>query len=279
MMNRRLGYEQFKNLQSSMKRSESPQRNRQPLLIEPAGHYLEKRLASLHDLPVEVRKPQPKDREYVSEQCFFQLLYEMLLVSLNPSFTVLSRHIRSVFKSTSLQFRANYVIVATESHNLPEQRFDVLWWGQRLRAWLCYGVCDREVLQLLISQTQPPETVHRVVPCEGNNKFQLPARIFRSLASAGLENRDAYLAREASAMDFLRYLLGPAELPAPALVQDSQPNNQAPLTMFGDANSHGGYFLAEAVRLGSEPFVDLLLAHGADPLRQAGTAISLAISG
>ncbi|KAG8953214.1 hypothetical protein FRC04_002624 [Tulasnella sp. 424] len=79
-------------------------------------------------------------------------------------------------------------------------------------------------------------------------------------------------------MDFLRYLLGPIELPAPALAQDSQPNSQTRLTMFGDANSHGGYFLAEAVRLGAEPLVDLLLAHGADPLRQAGMAISLAIT-
>ncbi|KAG9050120.1 hypothetical protein FS837_007645 [Tulasnella sp. UAMH 9824] len=78
-------------------------------------------------------------------------------------------------------------------------------------------------------------------------------------------------------MAFLRYLLGPIELPGPSPDQGLKSDQPLNLRECGDPDSHRGYFLARAVHLNHEPLVDLLLAHGASPLEKDGVAVKFAI--
>ncbi|KAG8910423.1 hypothetical protein FRC01_006346 [Tulasnella sp. 417] len=91
------------------------------------------------------------------------------------------------------------------------------------------------------------------------------------------KDEESRSAKEAAAMAFLSYLLSPIKLPALAPAQESQPDDSTIVTLNGDPDSHQGYFLARAVHLNHEPLVDLLLAHGANPLQKLGVAIKFAI--
>ncbi|KIO34576.1 hypothetical protein M407DRAFT_88215 [Tulasnella calospora MUT 4182] len=257
MIGRRAENDSFRDPQSSTERPKEFQSNCRPLSTTRAGKRSDEKLAVLHDLPVE-------------------LLYEILLLSLNPSFTLVSRHIHLVFKSTSTHFRADYLIEATKSLGKYQYSFK-LWWRDRLETWLRYGICDFEVLQLLINQTRPPKPRDRDYPFHFGDNFELPKRILRSFASVESEGQESRWAREATAMGFLRYLLSPVKLPASAPAQDSQPSSPKTVTLSGSSNSHEGYFLRQAVHLEHEPLIDLLLAHDCDPLQKAGIAVKLAI--
>ncbi|KIO34575.1 hypothetical protein M407DRAFT_88208 [Tulasnella calospora MUT 4182] len=257
MIKPKAGEELVFGLQSSKKKSKPRKRKCQPVVhTEPAGSY--KRSTGLHDLPVE-------------------LLYEILLFSLNPSFTLVSQHMHLVFKSTGPHFRADYIIKAAGPSDEQEMDYLRAWWKYKLSAWLRYGICDSVVLQLLISRTRPPKTIGTWDNGINIDKVELPKHILRSFSRTSSEGEEARSVREAAAMAFLRYLLGPIELPGPCPAEGSQPNQPLNVTQYGDPNSHRGYFLARAVHLNHEPLVDLLLAHGASPLQKEGVAVKFAI--
>lgn len=134
------------------------------------------------------------------------------------------------------------------------------------------------MLQLLIKQAHPPRPDDRYYAERFGDNFELPKRILRSFASTDSENEESRWAREATAMGFLRYLLSPIELPDHVRLHNLQSHNPKNVTLSGNSNSHDGYFLRQAVQLDHEPLVELLLAHGCDPLQKAGLAVQLAIS-
>ncbi|KAG8910421.1 hypothetical protein FRC01_006344 [Tulasnella sp. 417] len=187
-----------------------------------------------------------------------------------------SRHIHLVFKSTSARFRADYIITITDAPGRYQYSLET-WWRDRLETWLRYGICDFEVLQHLIKQARPPRLGDRRYGDRFGDKFELPKRILRSFASAESESQESRLIGEVIAMGFLRYLLRPIELPGYAQAEDVKSQGPETVMLSGNSNSHDGYFLRRAVQLGHEPLVDLLLAHGCDPLQKAGLAVTLAI--
>ncbi|KAG8886863.1 hypothetical protein FRC00_000612, partial [Tulasnella sp. 408] len=91
------------------------------------------------------------------------------------------------------------------------------------------------------------------------------------------ESEETLSAQQAAAMAFLRYLLGPIELPGPCPDQGLHSDQSLNLKQYGNPDSHRGYFLARAVHLNHEPLVDLLLAYGASPSEKNGVAVKFAI--
>lgn len=186
-----------------------------------------------------------------------------------------SRHIHLAFKTTGPRFRAEFLRLEAFSID-DEQPLDA-WWRQKLKTWLARGICNFEVLQLLINETVPPKSAD---PPEDWNSFcsvDLPKHILRSFSSNDPQD-ESQRKQEADAMAFLRYLLDPFELPTCSCRHYSQACTHCVIKVSANPDSHQGYSLARAVHLDHQPLVELLLGYGANPSTKSGVAIKFAIS-
>jgi len=175
-----------------------------------------------------------------------ELLYEIQLFALSEALPNTSKHLRNVFKATTPNFRARYILGRTSHCLKPQSIFS--------RA-LQYPICSKEVLEVflrgpgsdqLLNETKSPE---------------LPKRLFRSLApKEGLvdETWPKWIDRE-HPLPYLKYLYETPGIPRP------------------DPNSHDGYALTRAVHAGFVPLIHFLLVHGASPECKKGLAVMVAI--
>ncbi|KAI0034199.1 hypothetical protein K488DRAFT_77360 [Vararia minispora EC-137] len=173
-----------------------------------------------------------------------ELLYEIYLFSLSESFPQTNRRIHAVFCAAPSGIHAEYIL----GRHLAAQALTRSKTPIVTRA-LRFPLCSESVLDALLR--------HPSFPSLGEpGRPTLPRRLFRTLE----KNRRSQDWRSRHApLPFLEYLYTHPSIPAP------------------DIDSHDGYPLAHAVRVGHRPLIDFLLAHGADPGRNGGLAVKLAI--
>ncbi|PFH52908.1 hypothetical protein AMATHDRAFT_73744 [Amanita thiersii Skay4041] len=171
-----------------------------------------------------------------------ELLYEVQLLALSPSFPLTSRGIHMVFKQAPASYYAQYIL----SRTTAQKQMTV---NETYSRALRYPLCSKEVVDVLHRLMGLGNATHTFI-CE------LPRRLFRSLKpkppNQAWQENDYPL-------PFLQYLYGAPALPRP------------------DSNSHEGYALTRAVHARHEPLVRFLLERGASPKYKGGLCVKIAI--
>jgi hypothetical protein len=172
-----------------------------------------------------------------------QLLYEIYFFSLSESLPHASQRIHAVFRHAPAGVHAEYILGRHRAAQTAAPKSTTSVVTRALR----FPLCTPGVLDALLRLPGCP-------PAVAGGRPTLPRRLFRELP----ERPGAWRARHPP-LPVLEHLFAHARVPRP------------------DPDSHNGYPLARAVRAGARPLVDFLLAHGADPARNAGIAVHLAI--
>ncbi|KAH7928251.1 hypothetical protein BV22DRAFT_1192961 [Leucogyrophana mollusca] len=173
-----------------------------------------------------------------------ELLYEIHLFALAPSFPHTCKRIHLVFKNTPSSYRAQYLIACIKDAHTRDYAIPT--------KLLRYPLCTKEVL----------EAFHRIAGNTGHTNWatELPRRFFRSLTPKVYKDGSPVWSERDYPLPFLRYLYECPKLNPPP-----------------DANSHDGYPLTKAVHAGFVPLIRFLLDHGASPQFKNNLPVLVAI--
>ncbi|KAG9016460.1 hypothetical protein FRB93_010709 [Tulasnella sp. JGI-2019a] len=236
--------------------------------------------ATLHDLPAE-------------------LLYEIQLLSLSPTFPYTSRHIYTIFRSTTPHYRAQFILASTEL--IVNYRHMSCSWTPTISCWLRFGICNLEVFKILEKAHKPLPSSLGDITVRG---IQLPKRLSRKLNAAELGS----LAAADDVLPLLKYLFTPRTLIYSGFTkrkiiidtddvlgdgcdlarevsgreEDEDEVLYTPyrcvVTLWAaDANSNEGYALTKAVSIQRMDVVTLLLMNGARPTCKGNLPIRIAL--
>ncbi|KAF8807062.1 hypothetical protein BYT27DRAFT_7242682 [Phlegmacium glaucopus] len=169
-----------------------------------------------------------------------EILYELHLFALSPSFPMVSSYFFDVFKNTSPFFKATYIVARVQASGNSDP-------GTIYSRALRYPICGRTVFETICGLLKDYES-------SPLSPVQLPRRLFRSLLPAsGREWSD-----EDHPLPFLREIY------------------YAPNLTIINADADDGYALTRAVHAQFAPLVQFLLDKGASP-NHNGIAVKIAI--
>ncbi|GJJ08123.1 hypothetical protein Clacol_002331 [Clathrus columnatus] len=198
-----------------------------------------------------------------------ELIYELYLWALSPSFPFVSRYVYSIIKSCSPNVHARYILGRHTPTLCRSDEGVVCISGQFLTRALRYPICTIPVLEVI------PRLIadNLLLPSEIPNAtlkdtFELPKRIFRSLDYSSSARPPGF---DSDPLPLLRVLWRKA----------STTRTSSPPSMIGfiepSANLPGGYPLFRAVHARFPHLIQFLLDRGADPKLQKYAAVKAAI--
>ncbi|KZT73065.1 hypothetical protein DAEQUDRAFT_808603 [Daedalea quercina L-15889] len=186
-----------------------------------------------------------------------ELLYEIHIHALSPSFPMVCKHLYAVCNSASASIHAQYLIGRYYEYHARTPRLGIV------SIVLRYPLCSESVLEAIIKSPGCPP----LKPDARTHMTELPRRFFRNLSprptTTGKRKRDdsqpCAWTDDDDPLPFLRYLYNHSHIPRPY------------------ADSWDGYALTKAVHAEFIPLVQFLLEQDASPKAKNALAVMVAI--